>query len=72
MANLRKGSKVTWTWGGNEAHGKIVDHFTARVTRILQGIKEVREASKEEPAYLILRADGDRVLKVASELRRAS
>lgn len=71
MANLRKGSKVTWTWGENEAHGKVVDRFTARVTRTLQGIKEVCEASKEQPAYLILQADGDKVLKIASELRRA-
>lgn len=71
MANLRKGSKVTWAWGEHEAHGKVVDRFTARVTRTLQGTKEVREASKEQPAYLILQADGDQVLKIASELRRA-
>ena len=69
MANLRKGSKVTWTWGEHIAHGKIVDRFTARVKRKLQGVEVVREASKDEPAYLIQQADGDRVLKTASELR---
>ena len=69
MANLRKGSKVTWTWGDHEARGKVMDRFTARVTRTLQGTKVVREASKEHPAYLILQADGDQVLKLASELR---
>ena len=69
MANLRKGSKVTWTWGAYEAHGKVVDRFTARVTRKLQGTTVVREASKEHPAYLILQTDGDHVLKLDTELR---
>jgi hypothetical protein len=68
MANLRKGSKVSWNWGEHQTHGKIVDRFTARVTRTLQGIKVVREASKEQPAYLIEQADGDKVIKTASEL----
>jgi DUF2945 family protein len=71
MANLRKGSKVTWIWDEHEAHGKVVDRFTARVTRTLQGAKVVREASKEHPAYLILQTDGDHVLKLDTELRRA-
>ena len=71
MANLRKGSKVTWTWGEHEAHGKILDRFTARVTRTLQGTKVVREASKEEPAYMVLQDDGDLILKSASELTHA-
>ncbi|MDB5528284.1 MAG: hypothetical protein JWR51_1387 [Devosia sp.] len=68
MANLRRGSKVSWNWGEHQAHGKIVDRFTARVTRTLQGTKVVREASKEEPAYLIEQPDGDKVIKTASEL----
>jgi hypothetical protein len=71
MANLRKGSKVTWTWGEHKAYGKIVDCFTARVTRKLQGTEVVRNASKEEPAYLIEQEDGDRVLKSGSELSRS-
>lgn len=69
MANLRKGSNVSWTWGEHQAHGKIVDRFTARVTRTLQGTKVVREASKDEPAYLIEQPDGAKVIKSASELR---
>jgi hypothetical protein len=40
------------------------------MTRTLQGTKVVREASKNEPAYLILQDDGDKVLKIASELHR--
>ena len=56
---LRKGSKVSWTWGKNIAHGKVVDKFTEKVTR---------DASEDEPAYLIEQEDGDQVLKSASEL----
>ena len=37
-------------------------------TATLQGTKVVREASKDEPAYLIEQADGDKVIKSASEI----
>jgi len=65
---LRKGSKVSWTWGAHEAHGKIVERFTAKVTRTLKGTEVTREASAKEPAFLIEQEDGDQVLKSKSEL----
>ena len=65
---LRKGSKVSWTWGKNTAHGKVVDKFTEKVTRTLKGTEVTRDASEDEPAYLIEQEDGDQVLKSASEL----
>ena len=65
---LRKGSKVSWQWGANTAHGKIVERFTTRVTRTLKGTEVSREASRKEPAYLIEQDDGDKVLKSRSEL----
>ena len=71
ISNLRKGSKVSWSWGAHQAHGRIVERFTTRVTRTMQGTKVVREASKDEPAYLIEQEDGDQVLKSGSELSRA-
>ena len=70
MAGLRKGSKVRWAWGAHEAHGQIVERFTARVTRTIKGTEVTREASSKEPAYLIEQADGDQVLKSRSELSR--
>ena len=66
---FRKGSKVSWTWGAHEAHGKIIERFTSRVTRTIKGTDVTREASRKEPAYLIEQEDGDRVLKSKSELR---
>ena len=65
---LRKGSKVSWKWGAHEAHGKIVERFTAKVTRTLKGTEVTREASANEPAFLIEQEDGDQVLKSKSEL----
>lgn len=66
---FRKGSKVSWTWGANTAHGKIVERFVTRVTRTIKGTEVTRDASRKEPAYLIEQEDGDRVLKSRSELR---
>jgi len=66
---FRKGSKVRWTWGAREAHGKIIERFTTRVTRTIKGTDVTREASRREPAYLIEQEDGDKVLKSRSELR---
>jgi len=65
---LRKGSKVSWTWGAHEAHGKIVERFTTKVTRTLKGTEVTREASAKEPAFLIEQEDGDQVLKSKTEL----
>jgi hypothetical protein len=65
---LRKGSKVSWQWGANTAHGRIVERFTSRVTRTIKGAEVTRNATRREPAYLIEQEDGDRVLKSRSEL----
>lgn len=66
--SLKKGSKVTWQWAGNEAHGKVVEVFHEDVTRRIKGKDITRKASTNEPAYLIEQSDGDRVLKSKSEL----
>ncbi|MDB5615085.1 MAG: hypothetical protein JWQ22_2738 [Devosia sp.] len=66
--SMRKGTKVSWKWGAHTAHGKIVESFTEKVTRTLKGTEVTREASAEEPAYLIEQDDGDKVLKSRSEL----
>lgn len=66
---FRKGSKVSWAWGAHTAEGKIVERFTAKVTRTIKGTEVTREASRKEPAYLIEQDDGDKVLKSRSELK---
>jgi len=66
--HFAKGAAVRWNWGGNQAHGKVVERFDRRVQRTIKGEKIVRNGSRENPAYLVEQADGGRVLKLESEL----
>lgn len=71
MSSYREGTKVKWEWGKGEATGKIAETFTEKVTRTIKGSKITRDASKDEPAYLIEQDDGDKVLKSHSEVKKA-
>ncbi len=66
----KKGDSVTWEWGTGTARGKIKEKFTHKVTRPIKGSEITRNASDDEPAYLIEQEDGDEVLKSGSELRK--
>ena len=68
--SFSKGEKVKWHWGSGTAEGKIADKFERRVQRTLKGSKIVRNGSKDNPAYLIEQDDGDKVLKLGSELEK--
>lgn len=68
---IRVGTTVRWKWGSGTGEGKVVETFTGKVTRTLQGSEITRNATGEEPAYLIATDDGSRVLKSASEVERA-
>lgn len=68
---MKNGDKVTWSWGDGTAKGTISESFTEKVTRTIKGKKITRNASKDEPAYLIEQEDGDRVLKSATEIEKA-
>jgi len=71
MTSIRNGTAVRWTWGSAIATGKVVERFERTVIRTLKGTKVTKHGSKEVPAYLIAQEDGDRVLKLASEIHRA-
>ncbi len=71
MATYSTGDTVSWTWGSGTATGTITEAFTDTVTRTIKGTEVTRNASDEEPAYLIEQEDGDRVLKSASEIQKA-
>ncbi|MEE8600050.1 DUF2945 domain-containing protein [Euzebya tangerina] len=62
------GDTVEWQWGDGTASGEITERFTEKVTRTIDGNEVTRDASEDEPAYLIEQDDGQRVLKSASEL----
>jgi argonaute-like protein implicated in RNA metabolism and viral defense len=67
--SFRNGQTVHWNWGGRTARGKVIDRFDRRVQRTLKGSKIVRNGSKDNPAYLVEQDDGDRALKLGSELQ---
>ena len=71
MADFSKGDTVEWEWGDGTAKGRVTERFTEKVTRTLKGSEITRDASSDEPAYLIEQEDGDEVLKSASELSAA-
>ena len=66
------GTKIEWNWGGGTGQGKVREVFTEKVTRTIKGNEVTRNASDDEPAYLIEQDDGDRVLKSHSEVSKAS
>ncbi len=67
-SNLRKHQRVQWNYAGNQAEGKIVEKFTQRVTITIKGTDVTRNATADEPSYLIRQDDGDEVLKSGDEL----
>ncbi|MEM7729283.1 MAG: DUF2945 domain-containing protein [Pseudomonadota bacterium] len=71
MAGYDKGTKVQWEWGNGTGTGKITERFTDDVTRTIKGNEVTRNASSDEPAYMIEQDDGDRVLKSHSEVTKA-
>jgi hypothetical protein len=68
---MKVGEVVRWHWGSGTATGTVreVHHDTA--TRRLKGSEITRHGTRENPALLIEQEDGDRVLKLASEVEKA-
>ena len=66
--DIHIGDTVSWKWGDSTTSGEVQERFTEKVTRTIKGEEITRDASEDEPAYLIEQEDGDRVLKSASEL----
>lgn len=64
-------TRVEWDWGGGTGEGKVREVFTEPVSRTIKGSEVTRNATEDNPAYLIEQHDGDRVLKSHSELRKA-
>ncbi|MEL6750732.1 MAG: DUF2945 domain-containing protein [Pseudomonadota bacterium] len=72
MAGYSEGTKVEWDWGNGTGTGKIQSVFTEKTTRKIKGSEVTRDGSKDDPAYYIKQEDGDAVLKLDSEVRKAS
>lgn len=65
-------TQVEWDWGDGTATGYVRDVFYEKVTRTIKGTEVTRNGSDSDPAYLIEQKDGGRILKLHSEIRKAS
>ena len=65
---FEKGQSVSWEWGRGTAYGRIEEVYTEKISRTIKGKKITRNASTEEPAYLIVQENGQEVLKSESEI----
>jgi hypothetical protein len=70
--DIHIGDEVSWSWGNGTGRGTVTERFTSKVTRTIDGSEITRNASDDEPAYLIEQDDGARVLKSTTELSPAS
>lgn len=68
MADIEIGDEVEWNWGSGTASGTVKERFTSKTTRTIDGNEVTRNATDDDPAYLIEQDDGDEVLKSGSEL----
>ena len=66
---IREGTSVSWEWGNGRGYGEVIEIFKESVTRTLQGSEVTRNGSNDDPAYLIKQDDGDKVLKLKSEVK---
>jgi hypothetical protein len=62
------GDQVEWAWGSGTAEGKVIERYTAKVTKELKGTDVTRNASDDEPAFLIEQDDDNLVLKSVTEI----
>jgi hypothetical protein len=67
---MKKGENVHWNWGKSEAEGKVEQKFTESITKKIKGTSVKRNATKEDPAYLIEQENGNKVLKSETELKK--
>lgn len=66
-----EGDTVQWNWGNGTGTGTVTRKYTQKITRTIKGSEITRNASDDDPAYLIEQEDGDEVLKSGTELDRA-
>jgi hypothetical protein len=67
---MKKGDTVHWNWGKSQAEGKVKEKFTERTEKKIKGTTVKRNASAEDPAYLVEQDKGKQVLKSEKELKK--
>ncbi|MEM8758232.1 MAG: DUF2945 domain-containing protein [Planctomycetota bacterium] len=68
---IREGTRVEWDWGSGTAEGTVQEKSSERIERTINGSEKARNGSDDDPALVIEQDDGQTVLKLQSEVRRA-
>ena len=68
---MRKGTTVSWKYGTGTATGKIESVHKEAITRTIKGSEIHRNGTADNPALVIVQENGDRVLKLKSEVKAA-
>ena len=68
---MKVGQKVRWHWGSGTAMGTVRKVVPETVTHTIKGSEITRHGTEDNPALEIEQEDGDRVLKLASEVEVA-
>jgi len=63
-----KGDDVKWNWGQGQAEATVQEIHTERIERTIDGKTKTRNGTEDNPAYVLEQSDGQRVLKLHSEL----
>jgi hypothetical protein len=68
---IREGTQVQWKWGSSHAEGEVVERHESEITRQIDGSEIKRKGTADNPALVIEQSDGQRVVKLQSEVSRA-
>lgn len=68
---IKIGTNVIWKWGSGNATGKVIETYSEDVTKTIKGSKITRKGEKNNKALYIEQEDGDKVLKLESEVKKA-
>lgn len=68
---MRKGTQVIWKYGTGTATGKIEEVHKTAVEKTIKGSAIHRHGTPDNPAFVIVQDNGDRVLKLKSEVTTA-
>jgi len=67
---IREGSNVKWEWGAGTAEGKVIQTYSEKVTKKIQGNEITRDGEEGNKALFIEQEDGSKVLKLESEVEK--
>lgn len=67
---IQKGTQVKWKWGNGTANGKVIETYAETITKTIKGTEVTRNGESGNKALFIEQEDGDKVLKIESEVER--